>query len=148
MSDLFQSNCPCCGQPMPEKAQASPFETFWADVPHKVNKQAAMKAWGKLSPQDRKAAHEGVKRFYAWFASTYPKASTLHPSSYLTGKRWQDETGASAKVAARETKIENAANSIRSGKPFLCTQIPAAVARDCIAAGLVTLDQCRSVGVL
>ena len=149
MNDLFEDHCPCCGQAIPEKAlQASPFDVFWADVPHKIGKQSAMKAWRKLSTQDRKAAHDGVKRFYAWFASTYPTASPLHPSSYLTGKRWQDETGASVKVATHETRLENAGSAIRSGKRFLCTQIPAAIARDCVAAGLVTPDQCRSVCVL
>ncbi len=36
---------------------------------------------------------------------------------------------------------------IRSGKSYLCTQISAAMARRCIEAGGVTLEQARAVGI-
>lgn len=66
------------------------FEDFWAKVPNKVAKKAAEKAWRKLKSQDRQLAADRVTAFYAWFAKTYPKASMLHPATYLNGERWND----------------------------------------------------------
>ena len=40
------------------------------------------------------------------------------------------------------------ADLIKSGKPFLCTQIAAQKARELIADGSVTEDECKAVGVL
>lgn len=48
----------------------------------------------------------------------------------------------------RAHRLSKAAENIRSGKRFLCTQIPATMARECMAQGLVTEDQCRKVGVI
>lgn len=147
MSDLFSCTCPHCGQPMPDQTETS-FTAFWADVPHKLAKAEAQKRWAKLSAADRKAAHDGVKAFYAWFAREYPTASPLHPATYLSKRRWEDEREAVKMHASESDKVKAAANAIATGKRFLCTSIPAARARAAIAAKLVTEDQCRAVGVL
>jgi len=45
-------------------------------------------------------------------------------------------------------RLSAAAKAIQSGKRFLCTQIPASRARECISAGLVTEAEAKAVGVL
>jgi len=91
MTDLFNETCPCCGQSITQEQPSAPFEAFWTKVPHKIGKEAARKAWGKLAAQDRALASDRVGSFYAWFKRTYKDAAPLHPSTYLNGKRWQDE---------------------------------------------------------
>ncbi len=43
--------------------------------------------------------------------------------------------------------VAAAANLIKSGKPFLCTRVSAHMARQCIEANLVTLDEVRAVDI-
>ena len=100
MTDLFQSTCPCCGQTIHQEAQKEPFAAFWAEVPHKIAKSAAGKAWRKLAPADRAEAKRLVKRFYSWFAKTYPGASPIHPASYINGRRWEDVSSQSVASSA------------------------------------------------
>ena len=97
MTDLFGDTCPCCGQPV-QGQRDTPFENFWSQVPkkngarvYKVGIEQARKAWGKLSAGEQLLASDNVRAFYAWFDKTYPTASPLHPSTYLSQKRWQDE---------------------------------------------------------
>jgi hypothetical protein len=147
MNDLFNCTCPHCGQPMPDQAETS-FDAFWSDVPHKIAKSAAQKRWARMSSADRKAAHDGVRGFYAWFKREYPTASPIHPATYLSNRRWEDERGGDKVPATDADKLKAAAKAIATGKRFLCTHIPSSRARDAIAARLVTEDQCRAVGVL
>lgn len=91
MTDLFHETCPCCGQPIAPKQQQAAFAAFWDAVPHKIGKAAAEKAWRKLTPQDRVSARDNARAFYMWFSKTYPTASPVHPSTYLNGRRWEDE---------------------------------------------------------
>ena len=67
------------------------FPDFWNVWPAKLSKQQAEKAWRKLSPDDRKAAHEAAAG--GWFdrwRRANPDANPIHPASYLNGKRWED----------------------------------------------------------
>lgn len=146
MSDLFHTNCPHCGQPMPN-GNNSPFDAFWQDVPHKIGREASRKAWGKLSSADRQAAHGTVKSWYTWFAKTYPTAAPVHPATYLNGKRWQDVT-CTQSAPQRGDKLKASAAAIRSGRKYLCTHIPPSVVRECLDAGLVTAAECQEVGVI
>jgi len=99
------------------KVPVSGFDDFWEDVPYKVNKKAAQKAWKKLHPAQRTLAASKVIPFYDWFRKTYPTASPLHPSTYLNGERWQDETGDEKSEMTSDT-----AQAIRDG---LQSTIPA-----------------------
>ena len=75
---------------LPSKHQG--FDDFWQVVPNKLAKQAAKKAWGKLSIEDKRAAYSAAKA--GWFSDwqdRYPDANPLHPASYLNGKRWEDQ---------------------------------------------------------
>lgn len=98
MDDLFENCCPHCKRPYEQTPPAPDFAAFWAACPYKIGKASAEKAWRKLRPVDRADALARVVAFYAWFAKQYPTASTMHPATYLNGKRWNDEpvSGASA----------------------------------------------------
>lgn len=45
--------------------------------------------------------------------------------------------------APRKSQIEISAELIRQGKPYLCRNVSSQLARECIAAGLVTAEDCR-----
>ncbi|MEJ5903812.1 helix-turn-helix domain-containing protein [Pseudomonas kermanshahensis] len=75
------------------------FDRFWAIYPRKVGKSAAEKAWAKIKVTidlfDRMAAS-----LAAWAVSTdWTKDGGQyipHPSTWLNGKRWEDELPAPA----------------------------------------------------
>lgn len=82
------------------RRSASPlqgFDDFWDCWPSKTNKEAARKAWKKLSIEDKREAYRAVKDgwFDKWRASQ-PDANPIHASSYLNGKRWNDQFSAPA----------------------------------------------------
>lgn len=147
MNDLFQDTCPCCGRPV-ERKEAGRFEDFWNRVPAKIGKATALKAFNRLTPQDQVEAIAKCKPFYAWFKRTYPTASPVHPTTYLNQKRWLDEVLSTETVASEADVDAATAERIRSGKVYLCTGISAAKANILIASGKVTLEQCRTAGVL
>lgn len=68
------------------------FEDFWKIWPSKKAKQNALKAWRKLTIEDKRAAFLAVRAgwFTRWQASS-PDASPLHCSTFLNGRRWEDE---------------------------------------------------------
>jgi hypothetical protein len=45
-------------------------------------------------------------------------------------------------------RLDAWAESIRSGKDFLCRNIPSTGARELVRRGIVTHDQCRRAGVV
>ena len=147
MSDLFGCNCPHCGQPILEK-QSTPFDVFWADVPHKIGKEQARKAWKRLSAPDRHEAQRHVKAFYAWFAKMFPTASPLHPSTYLNNKRWQDEA---LRPALRSSEpVDRAAywaNKINEGATVSRSYASSAVWNEICARNLVPHDEMRKRGL-
>lgn len=68
------------------------FSAFWEVWPlGKIAKQAAEKAWRKLSAQDRAAAIDRAVGWGAQWLSDHPTANPIHPASYLNSKRWTDE---------------------------------------------------------
>ena len=69
------------------------FEAFWAAYPRRVSKQAALKAWRSLGlgadTQEDILADLRRRRRGAW-QDTAPRFIP-HPSTYLNGRRWEDE---------------------------------------------------------
>ena len=63
------------------------FEAFWADYERKQGRQAALKAWQRLSESDRAAAKARAKSFCAEITD---KQFVPHASTYLNGRRWED----------------------------------------------------------
>ncbi len=128
------------------------FSEFWKVWPNKTAKQAARKAWDKLSAEDRESVIGACKA--GWFSSwrkKHPDANPIHPASFLNGRRWEDEGEASTTVnfqAAQDAKRSRNAENIRAGRYYLLGDVSASEARELIAANLVTEDECRKVGVL
>jgi len=148
MSDLFQNTCPCCGQPLPESATETTFDAFWSKVQHKVNKAGAQKAWRKLTSAERQLATDRWPAFWSAWSKANPQASPIHPATYLNNRRWEDQAPAPQETLPRAHRLARQAEKIKSGKRFLCTQIPPNVARECIGEGLVSEAECKNVGVL
>ena len=75
------------------------FDEFWSSWPlGKVGKDAARKAFGRLSPQQRiGATTRAVAWCGAWRAAN-PRLNDIHPSTYLNNKRWEDEAQPVIKV--------------------------------------------------
>ena len=65
------------------------FDKLWDRYAHKVNKQAAEKAYKRLSKKQIMEAVDGLARYEAILEVT--KVSKCHVSTYLNGKRWLDE---------------------------------------------------------
>src|SRR5262249_31224062 len=70
------------------------FATFWAAYPRKVSKQAALKAWMKLTPDadlvkkifDALEVHKRQERWAEEGGRYIP-----HPATWLNERRWEDE---------------------------------------------------------
>ena len=73
---------------------AQSFEKFYQSYPRKVAKQAAIKAWQKLKPDDG-LFDEIMKGLERWKQSTdWTKDNgqfVPYPASWLNGRRWEDE---------------------------------------------------------
>ena len=70
------------------------FDIFWEMYPRKVAKQSAQKAWSKL--ENRTEVLEQIKvvlpkQIEAW--AEVEKKYIPHPSTYINGRRWEDEVG-------------------------------------------------------
>lgn len=87
------------GKPNTEIKYTEDFQTFWNQYPRKVNKLKAFKAWQKIELNDSVYSQimAGLKRANAspeWQKNI--KENTLqfiaHASTWLNGRRWEDET--------------------------------------------------------
>ncbi len=74
---------------------AEGFDLFWEIYPRKIGKQAAIKAWNGLSLEDRRAAYKSAKvrteQDKTWIKLMVDGDFKLHPSTFLNGRRWEDE---------------------------------------------------------
>jgi uncharacterized protein YdaU (DUF1376 family) len=67
------------------------FEAFWAEVPRKVAKDNARKAYDKaLRKADARTLIEAMRRYAQSRIGEDPRY-TAHPASWLNAGRWQDE---------------------------------------------------------
>lgn len=68
------------------------FDDFWNGWPMaKVGKQKAKSAFQRLSAANQRLAVEKVGIWSAAWRRQNPTASDIHPTTYLNGKRWEDE---------------------------------------------------------
>lgn len=83
----------------PSDDPASSFAEFWETWPlRKVAKQKAKTAFNRLSKQNRQDA---IERCGAWaenWRRANPTATDIHPTTYLNGKRWEDEFSPASNV--------------------------------------------------
>jgi hypothetical protein len=67
---------------------------FYAPYPRHVKRDEGLKAWAKLTPEERDAAADGLQ---AWLASSAfsPELTFVpNPASWLNGGRWKDDVQA------------------------------------------------------
>jgi hypothetical protein len=66
---------------------------------------------------------------------------------WLREKRWAQFSHQAAKPVDRRQILEARAKEIIEGKPWVRSTISLATARECIAEGLVTAEQCKAAGL-
>ena len=68
------------------------FDAFWTAYPRSEGKQSARKAWSRLSADDRASALEAIAQHVAnWTITKTERRFIPHESSWLNGRRWEDE---------------------------------------------------------
>jgi hypothetical protein len=95
------THCPHCGKslipdgPSAEFAytQNRWFDAFWQLYPRHVGKASALKAWRKAATSEEVFAEimAGLKVQLPRMASTIDKSFIPHASTWLNGRRWEDE---------------------------------------------------------
>lgn len=68
-------------------------KSFWFVFPRKVGKAQALKAWLKLSDEERILADEGIREFAGSWTTRPPEEIRFcpHAATWLSGKRWEDK---------------------------------------------------------
>ena len=70
----------------------SSFMAFWKQYPRKKNKQQAMKAWRKMTDSERDLAIAALPAHVEhWRTGKVEEQYIPHGSTWLNGKRWEDE---------------------------------------------------------
>lgn len=68
------------------------FVEFWAAYPRHVERKRAVSAWRNLPARDRVAAMTALGgHVAAWDRDRRPPDKIPHPTSWLNGRRWEDE---------------------------------------------------------
>lgn len=68
------------------------FPQFWQTYPRKVGKKEALKAWSKLTPEQRLKAMEALPTHVKyWKACRTEKEFIPHAATWLNGWRFDDE---------------------------------------------------------
>ena len=140
MNDLFQD--------AEKMDRADTFAEFWDKTPKTGSKHQARKKFQSFSAQLRQQATDSVEGYYKWWSKTNPDASTLHVSTYLNQRRWEDDdwqAPAETKQPSQDDQIQAAVANIKSGKPYLCTHITFSQAHWLVKAGKVTEAEVRAV---
>lgn len=136
--------------PGPKKADDSGFDCFWKNVPtgFKKSKEEARREFSKLLADEKHTAINSVGPFFAHWHKSHPDAGKLHPCRFLKNKRWTDEGWEAKAPPSPANKLQATVDNIKSGQRWRCTNITATQARDLIEKRLVTLDDCKAVGIL
>jgi hypothetical protein len=74
-----------------DKSTSRSFSDFWGVWPNRVSKQAAEKAFKRLSIADQEQASARAVEWFAKWRHANPRASPIHPTTYLNNRRWNDE---------------------------------------------------------
>lgn len=88
----------------------------------------------------------GARVYAAEQASTRKQYIALS-ENWLRNKRWAQHARTREPSVSQVKVLQLRANTILEGKDYLCRSITAVAARECIEAGLVTIEQCRAAGV-
>lgn len=108
---------PCSMPPKANSNKAEGFDQFWEVWPNKNAKQSAEKAWKKLSLEDRRLACSAVRDgWYQKWRRSWPNASDILPSTFINGKRWNDQFGISGGASSRPT-VGDRRDHPKTGRP-------------------------------
>lgn len=127
------------------------FDDFWAEVPRKVARAGAEKAFEKAV---KKVDPETLIAKMRDYTSHVRRMGTedrhiLHPATWLNGERWNDQLstpyGATTATVDDDQRLRNVAKAIRMG---IASAVTPSQAAECIRAGLVTEADCKKLGVL
>lgn len=96
-------------KPMSAMGADTGFDIFWKNYPRKENKSKALAAWNKLSvtPELLEVIVKALVRqcrSVNWLKSNGQFVPL--PTTWLNGKRWEDELPASLAPASRHTKLD------------------------------------------
>lgn len=122
------------------------FEDFWAVVPRRIAKEAARRAFAEAVKLADPDAIIAAMRRYAENRRGQDAQFTAHPSTWLNAGRWADEDQTHS-APANVDKMAAWEAAIKSGKDYLCRNIPGSAARALVDAGRVTAEQCKAAGV-
>ena len=91
MKNLGNTNLGKEPTPKPPKGGEDGFNAFWAEVPRKVAKGNARKAYrSALKKAAAQSILDGMKRYSASVKGKDPKY-IAHPATWLNGERWTDQ---------------------------------------------------------
>lgn len=91
--------------PMAQDDPSPSFADFWEAWPlRKIGRSKAEAAFKRLSAKNRQLAVERCRAWSEKWRAAYPGASDLHPTTFLNGKRWEDDFG---QPAIRATPIRH-----------------------------------------
>jgi hypothetical protein len=82
--------------PATPPAGGVPFAEFWSSYPRRVGKGDAEKAWAKAIKLAPGSVILEAARRYAVEVEGREVSKIAHPSTWLNGRRWEDEPGANA----------------------------------------------------
>lgn len=92
--ELLQTRFP--NSQIEEVVQEPIFDDFWNAYDHKHDRPLALKKWDKLSPSDRFAAYNGIKRYDAYLA--VKGIAKLYPVRYLDRRTWENDLDVKLKL--------------------------------------------------
>jgi hypothetical protein len=73
-------------------ARGQGFDEFWAIYPKKVARKDAMRAWDRMSTEQRFAALQSIPvHARYWLAGGTTRQYLPHAATWLNGERWTDE---------------------------------------------------------
>jgi len=93
-----------------EKTVSADFDLFWESYPRKVGKTKAQRVWVRLSKVDRAAALQALPQHVMSWRGKSPEYIP-HPTSWLNGRRWEDELAATPTAETRN--LSKAAQTIQ-----------------------------------
>ena len=70
-----------------ENENVQRFDQFWTNFPRKTDKARAKRSFLRLTKTEQELAVSNIQRLY----SETPAQFIPHPSTYLNGKRWEDQ---------------------------------------------------------
>jgi hypothetical protein len=105
---------------MPRGRTKIDFTDFWDAYGRKFDRTAALRAWGRLTDLDRRAALRGIAAYRE--ACHQQGVAMMYPSGYLAHRRWEDEREETVSGSPSGTKTELSPDAKATGtgtKPAL-----------------------------